>query len=77
MIYDITWPTPVQVGTKATLQIQMYGVADPGRCANRDPLSIQLIDGTNGLWFSNNWNEVQTMTTTTSPVIQGGNLQIH
>lgn len=76
MINDVTWATAVQVGTKVTLQIQMYDVGDPGPGANVDPLSIQLIDSTNGLWFSNNWSGANTVLTTTAPVIQGGDLQV-
>jgi hypothetical protein len=77
MIYDVTWPTPVQVGSKVTLQLQMFDVGDPGPGANVDPLAIQLTDNTYGLWFSNNWNGKQTVITTTAPVIQGGDLQVH
>jgi hypothetical protein len=77
MIYDITWPTPVQIGGKVSLYLQMYDVGDPGPGANVDPLSIQLIDSTNGLWFSNNWSGTNTVITSTAPVIQGGNLQVH
>jgi hypothetical protein len=77
MIYDITWSTPVQIGSKVRLYLQMYDVGDPGPGANVDQLSIQLIDSTNGLWFSNNWSGTNTVINTTAPVIQGGNLQVH
>jgi hypothetical protein len=90
-IYDITWPTNIQQvanSKTATLQIQMYDVGDPGPGANVDPLSIQVTDSTYGLWLSNNWSGSNTVlslagvtsptaTSTTSPLIQGGDLQVH
>jgi Bacterial Ig-like domain (group 3)/Kelch motif len=87
-IYDVTGPTAVQVANKATLVLQMYDIGDPGPGANVDPLSIQVIDSQVGLWFSNNWSGSNTVislqgvtnptaTSTTAPVINGGNIQVH
>jgi hypothetical protein len=53
----------------------MYDVADPG--ANADTITIQLTGGVNGLWISNNWTGVKTVISNTTPVINGGNLQVH
>jgi hypothetical protein len=74
-IQDVTWPNPVSVSGNLTLQLSMYDVAEPG--ANADTLTIQVTDNTYGLWFSNNWSGVKTVISSTAPVIQGGNLQVH
>ena len=74
-IQDVTWSNPLSVAGNLTLQLSMYDVADPG--ANADTLGIQVTDGSNGLWISNNWTGVKSAISATAPVIQGGNLQVH
>jgi len=74
-IQDVTRPTALSVAGNLTLQLNMYDVADPG--ANADTLSIQVSDSTNGLWISTNWTGTKTVINTTTPVINGGNLQVH
>jgi hypothetical protein len=74
-IQDVTRPTALAVAGNLTLQLNMYDVADPG--ANADTLSIQVTDSVNGLWISNNWTGVKTVISSTAPVINGGNLQVH
>ena len=71
----MTRPTALSVAGNLTLQLNMYDVADPG--ANADTLSIQVSDSTNGLWISTNWTGTKTVINTTTPVINGGNLQVH
>jgi len=88
-IFDVTWASNIQQVTNSktsTLQLQMVDIGEPG--ANVDPLAIQVTDTTYGLLFSNNWSGTNTVlsvaavtspagTSTTAPVINGGNLQVH
>jgi hypothetical protein len=74
-IQDVTRPTTLSMVGNLILQLNMYDVADPG--TNADTLSIQVTDSVYGLWISNNWTGVKTVISTTAPVIQGGNLQVH
>jgi hypothetical protein len=74
-IQDVTGAIPLVLTGNASLQLNMYDVAEPG--ANTDTLAIYVTDPTNGLWISNNWSGAQTIFSITVPVIQGGNLQVH
>jgi hypothetical protein len=69
-LQDVTRPTALSVAGNL-----LCDVAEPG--ANKDALGIQVSDGTNGLWLSNNWTGTTTYVTSTVPVIQGGDLQVH
>jgi hypothetical protein len=66
-IEDITGSTPVTVAANLQLQMEMDFNGPP----NNTTLAIQAMDDTNGLWFSNNWDGMQTQISATAPVVQG------
>jgi hypothetical protein len=72
------------VATNAELQMVMHAGKDDSVKGPKGPhhddnstLSIQVIDNVNGLWFSNNWTGDSTAVSKTTPVLQGGEIEIH
>jgi hypothetical protein len=76
-ITDMT--THTVVASNAQLQMVMHAGNDSKKSPGTDQstLSIQVSDDVNGLWFSNNWTGVNTAVSDTTPLIEGGTIEIH
>ena len=79
IISDVTWPTAQALMGGGTTQMEMYDNQSGNSGTTPDTLGIQVTDNKGKLWFSNNWNgaTLKTVTTTTAPQIQGGNVTVH
>jgi len=79
IISDVTWSTAQSVLGGGTLKMEMYDNQPGNSGTTPDTLGIQVMDNKGTLWFSNNWNgsTLKTITTTTAPQIQGGNITVH
>jgi hypothetical protein len=66
---DEAWTTST-IDRDATLQLTMTDKGEPGTA---DTLGITVLNTEGGLWYSSNWNGVNTV----EQPLGGGNLVIH
>jgi hypothetical protein len=59
--------------------MEMYDNQSGNSGTTPDTLGIQVTDNKGKLWFSNNYNSslLKTVTMTTAPQVQGGNITAH